>query len=109
MQRFKLTLSDGSTHVVTRTIRDQVACETYLRANKRYGSFSDSPFRSLAFQAWSAAKRVLGIEVTFDQFLEATDPNQVHLLDVVGIDDEDDDAEEVEGLGEDTPADQFGN
>lgn len=107
MQRFKLTLSDGSTHVVTRTIRDQVACETYFRANKRLGSFSESPFRALAFTAWSAAKREQIVDVAFDQFLEGTEPLLVSLLDVEGLDDEDD--EEVEGLGEDTPADQFGN
>lgn len=107
MQRFKLTLVDGSTHVVTRTIRAQVACETYFRANKRYGSFSESPFRALAFTAWSAAKSAGIVDVDFDQFLEATDPTLVSLLDVEGFDDDDD--EEVEGLGEDTPADQFGN
>jgi len=107
MQRFELTLSDGRTVTVTRTIRDQVACETYFRANKRLGSMSDAPFRGLAFISWSAAKREGLIDVTFDQFLEGTDPNLVYLIDSEGTDDEDED--EVEGLGEDMPADQLGN
>lgn len=108
MQKFELTLSDGRTVTVTRTIRDQVACETYFRANKRLGTFSESPFRALAFTAWSAAKREAGIDVSFDQFLEGTDPNLVFLLDVEGVDDEDDE-NEVVGLGEGTRPDQLGS
>lgn len=109
MQKFDLTLSDGRTVTVTRTIRDQVACETYFRANKRHGSFTESPFRALAFTAWSAAKREQLVDVTFDQFLEGTDPNLVFLLDVEGVDDEDDDETEVVGLGEGTRPDQLGS
>ena len=77
---------------MTRTIRDQVACETYFRANKRHGQFQRIPVPC------AGVHRVVGREAaeasstsTFDQFLEGTDPTLVSLLDVEGVDDEDDD------------------
>src|SRR5690606_5487403 len=109
MQRFKITLTDGTAATVTRTIRDQVATETYFRAHPRLGAMSDNPFRSIAFVAWSAAKRegVIDQNVTFDQFLEGHDANVVSVVDVEILDNDADETPEVEGLGEDMPADPY--
>lgn len=97
--KLQLTLSDGSTHVVKRTIREQVAAETYFRANPRYGSMSDNPFRAMALVAYSAGVRdgIVPAAITFDQFLEAHDANALHLEDIEIADDT---PEDVPGLGE---------
>lgn len=102
--KLKLILSDGSTPTVSRTIRESVAAETYFRANPRYGSMSDNPFRAMALAAFSAGQRdgVVPKSVTFDQFLEAHDPEALHLIDVEIADEPT--GEEAEGLGEDTGA-----
>lgn len=100
MQKYRITLSDGTQHVVQQNLVDKVAAETYFRNNKRLGTIGDNPFRSTAFMAWSAAKRARLLDVTWEQFLDGTDAEQLHALDVEFYDDTEDDAEEVEGLGE---------
>lgn len=103
MQKYLLIMSDGTEHVVTQTLIDKIAAETHFRNNKRLGTIGDNPFRSTAFMAWSAAKRTGVVTVDWDQFLEGTDPDQPHALDVAFVDDE---TEAVDGVGEDTSADQ---
>ncbi|GGF30202.1 hypothetical protein GCM10010922_01430 [Microbacterium sorbitolivorans] len=103
MQEYKIGLSDGTECIVRPTLLDKVGAETYFRANKRFGSIADNPFRFNAVLAWSAGKRAGHFDVSFDQFLEGTNADEVHAIDVDPY--EADDAPEVEGLGEDTPAD----
>lgn len=103
MQQLKTTLSDGRTELVTTTLLDKVAAETYFRSNPRFGKAGDNPFRLTGLLAFSALKRTGKIAVEWDQFLEARDPDQLHVVDVEAVDAQAD--EEADGVGEDTSAD----
>ena len=108
MQKYAITLSDGSEHIVKPDLRDKIGAETYFRNHKSIGSIADNPMRYSAFLAWSAGYRSGAIEVPWDQFLDAKDPEQLHALDVefyTDDDETDDETNEVEGLGEGMSAD----
>lgn len=82
MQLFDITLNSGEVIRVTPTLIDRVAAETYFRNNARLGPITDNPFRAMAFLSWSAAKRSQRVSVEWEQFLNGTDPNAAHAVDV---------------------------
>lgn len=110
-QELDLLLSDGRTIRVQLTIRDSLAYESAARG-RSWGPIQENAMRMQAIRAWSAARRmhpdVIGT-IGWQQFVEGTDPNQLHLID--GQPASDDDAEDVEDetagdLGESGRADQ---
>jgi len=105
LEKNDIHLSDGRVLTVTPSLFDKIAFESHLRANKRLGSLSENIILMQAFTAWSAARREHSLAVSWDQFLEGADSDQVHALDVVPYDDESDDAEVVDGVGEGMSAD----
>lgn len=99
--RYQLRFTDGQAPVtVTSNLFDQRNFEVTLRKNKAWGSLQDNLLRMNAFRAWSAARRQGLIDLTWEQFYE--DPNSP-VSSVIEVPADDDDEDEVEGLGKDTP------
>lgn len=105
-QKNIVTLSSGEEHIVTPDLRDKLAAETYFRNNKRFGSIGDNAFRYAAFLAWSAGTRAGVFDMSWEQFSDAENPDELHAVDVEFYEPDEDDAEAVDGLGEDTSASQ---
>lgn len=108
-QQFDLLLSDDSQLRVTPNVRDSLAYESAARG-KTWGAPQDNSIRMLSIRAWSAARREHPEKIGstgWQQFVEATDPAALHLIDFAPAKDEDPvDLDEVGELGESTGADQ---
>lgn len=100
----RITLADGRTIDVQPTLEDRLNFETTLRRNRGWGALKDNALKLEPFLAWSAARRLGHIDLTWEQF--TTGPTAA--LDVEPPDDDepaDEDADdlEVDGLGEGSP------
>lgn len=105
--QFDLLLSNGEQIRVTLTIRDSLAYESAARG-KGWGGLQDNIMRWQAVRAWSAATREhpgILTGIGWQQFVEVTDPEKLHLLEMQQVKDEDADDVEAGELGESGSAD----
>jgi len=100
----RITLSDGVELLVTPTLEDTLNFETTLRKNKNWGPLQDNVLKMTPFRAWSAARRLGLIDLTWDEFSKG-DRAAINVVSVSEDDDtDDDDSLEVDSrLGKDTP------
>lgn len=96
----RITLADGTEIDVTPTLEDTLNFETTLRRNKHWGQLADNALKITPFRAWSAAKRLGLIDLSWDEF-SAGDKAAINVESVP--DEDEDDSLEVPGLGKDTP------
>lgn len=99
---YQITDHNGETSIVQTTLEDRLKFETVLRKNKSWGDLRDNALKLPAFLAWSAASRTGATDLTWEQF--TTGPTAAQNVEAYDPDD-DGDADEVEGLGKDTPMD----
>jgi len=95
---YVIEFQDGETIEVTPTLEDTLAFETTLRKNKRWGELKENAIKLIPFRAWNAAHRKGLTALDWEQFTTGdTAAVDVSLKD--DVDEDDDDASEVEGLG----------
>ena len=110
-QAMNALLSNDEIVTVTLTIRDSLAYESAARG-RGWGSPADHPMRMQAIRAWSAIRReqpgVIG-DIGWQQFVEGTDPEQLHLIDLqpADLDSPAADDGEANDLGESGRADRI--
>jgi len=102
---YKVTLSDGTTEIVSTTLEDRLAFEQALRKNRGWGKLEDNTLKMQPYLAWNALRRTDKTKLSWTEFTTG----DTAALDVSVPDDDtdaDDDTDlEVEGVGKDTQTD----
>lgn len=98
IQRLTITRHDGSEVTVTPNLGDTLNFERTLKQNPKWGSLQENALKMQPFRAWSAGRREGVISDTWEDF--TTGPYAAISVDLAG---EDEDEDEVPGVGLDTP------
>jgi hypothetical protein len=109
LEKLRITIADGTDDGrdvdVVPNIGDTLRFETALRKNKAWGALADNGIRLQTYRAWSAAERQGLIDLDWPTFSGPSSPvvSVLVVQDEPEQDDADEDGEEVDGVGKDTP------
>lgn len=99
IQKLTITKLDGTEVTVTPNLADTLNFETTLRKNPQWGTLEQNKLKAGPFRAWSAGRREGSVTETWEDFIANT--AEVAVAAEPAADEDDDN--EVAGLGLDTP------